>query len=109
MFRWVWVLALAAAPAWGQARSYEGREAAALSCAHGLVTTSALLGAGGTVSPADREFASIIAAAILTRYVSGTARQKLAALDALAARETGAQTVARFRVELGRCQRQFPL
>ncbi|WP_238368031.1 hypothetical protein [Mesobacterium pallidum] len=97
-----------AAPAQAERRVYAGEEAAALKCAWIVAASVSMAERAGLTSTRNKEFAQLYAAIVLQRYVSGTDRQKMAALKAVSERRSPQQTVDEFMRQADDCLRQFP-
>lgn len=99
----------AISPADAQRRVYAGEEAEALKCAYLISMTATLLEQRGILSTRTKDVATLVGAAILERYVSGTPQQKLAAFKAVAERRGLLSTVQQFDREYKYCSRRFPV
>ncbi len=88
---------------------YSGREAQALKCAWVFSRTAAVLENAELISLADLETSLMVSARILQFHVSGSDREKLAALKAVGARRGDAETLGEFRSQSQACLRMFPV
>lgn len=97
-------------PSWGQAAQvYEGSEAAALRCSNTLALTAVALSGAGLISVREKEVMLGVTVLILERHVSGTWRQKKAALKVMRDRRSVPDTLEDYRKNAFRCLRQFPI
>lgn len=112
MYRIVFSLAIVASlavPADAQSRRvYAGEEAKALKCAWIIANTATLLEKLALISTRDKEVSYAISTRMLQIYVSGTERQKLAALKAVGDRRDLQTTVKEFQTQAKACIRRFP-
>ena len=92
----------------GQAKTYEGSEAAALRCAAILSVVPSAAAQAGIIPPKEVQVFHIASALIMTRYVSGNPRQKQKALAKVMQRYTVNQHINDFRTKARTCLRQFP-
>ena len=99
---------LAAAPAQAQ-KTYQGSEAAALRCSNTLALTAVALEGADLISPAEKEVMLGVTFLILERHVSGTWRQKKAAMAVMRDRRTVRDTLDDYRRNAARCLGQFPI
>ena len=90
-------------------RAYEGQEAAALRCANTLALTAVTLNRGGLIGGLEKDVLLGITQQILDRHVSGTWRQKRAALAVMRDRRSVEATLKDYRRNSERCLRQFPI
>lgn len=104
------LMASLAAPAHSQSRRvYAGEEATALKCAWIISHTATLLERAEVISTRDMEVSFAISARILALHVSGSERQKLAALDTVGKRRDSATTIQEFRDQARGCIRRYPV
>jgi len=103
------LLTAASAATAGERKVYEGDEATALKCAFVISATANTLETAGFLGRNYARGANVISFAILQKYVSGTERQKLAALKAVGARRDVARTLSEFQAEAKACLRKFPI
>ena len=102
-------VALAAgAPAQAQ-KTYEGSEAAALRCSNTLALTAVALAGAELISQAEKEVLLGVTVLILERHVSGTWRQKKAAMAVMRDRRSVPDTLDDYRRNAARCLGQFPI
>lgn len=99
----------AGAPATAERRVYSGDETEALKCVWIISMTASALERAALVSTRTKESATLVSAAILNRYVSGTEQQKIAALKIVGERRTILKTFEEFRDQSDYCIRKFPL
>lgn len=91
------------------ARTYEGREAAALRCANTLALTAVALNAAGRMGDAEKDGIIGVTIRILDRHVSGTWRERKAAMEVMRDRRGLSDTLDDFRRNAARCLVQFPI
>ncbi len=91
------------------AKTYEGTEAAALRCAHTIGAMAVTMHRFGLIETEMKDALMFGSVSILTQYVSGTARQKVAAMKVMGERRNLAQSAEDFRKIARRCARQFPI
>ena len=97
-------------PADAQARRvYTTEEATALKCAWIISMTASVLEGAALISTRDKEISIAISSRILQLHVSGTERQKLAALEQVGNRRDVETTVDEFRKEATACVRRYPV
>ena len=90
-------------------RVYEGSEAAALRCPNTLALTAVALEGSSLISEGDKEIMLGVTVLILERHVSGTWRQKKAALKVMRDRRSVPDTLNDYRRNAVRCLGQFPI
>ncbi|MDJ0821214.1 MAG: hypothetical protein QNJ09_05285 [Paracoccaceae bacterium] len=90
-------------------RVYAGEEAQALKCAWIISATATALEQAEVISTRDMEVSIAVSARMLQLYVSGTERQKLAALEAVGDRRDIKTTLGEFQRESRACLRKFPV
>lgn len=90
-------------------RVYEGHEAAALRCSNTLALTAVALFRAELIEEPEKEVMLGITILILERHVSGTWRQKKAALKVMRDRRSVPDTLDDYRKNAARCLRQFPM
>tara|TARA_R110002049_G_scaffold142277_2_gene304130 strand:+ start:4113 stop:4463 length:351 start_codon:yes stop_codon:yes gene_type:complete len=90
-------------------RVYEGDEAAALRCANTLALTAVALSAAELIGEDEKEVILGITVRILDRHVSGTWRQKKAAMVQMRDRRGVVDTLEDYRRNAGQCLKQFPI
>ncbi len=90
-------------------RVYEGSEAAALRCSNTLAFTAVALSAAELIGEPEKEVILGVSGLILDRHVSGTWRQKKAALRVMRDRRSVTATLDDYRRNATRCLRQFPI
>ena len=88
---------------------YEGTEAAALRCANTLALTAVALSDAGRLSDVEKEVMLGISFLILEGHVSGTWRQKKAALEVVRDRRGVEETLGDFEALAEKCLRDFPI
>ncbi|MEC3860345.1 hypothetical protein VK792_03540 [Mesobacterium sp. TK19101] len=103
------LIAASGAATAGERKVYAGDEAKALKCAFVISATANTLETAGFLGRNYARGANVISYAILQKYVSGTERQKLAALKAVGARRDVNQTLTEFQAEAKACLRKFPI
>ncbi|WP_235190218.1 hypothetical protein [Sulfitobacter mediterraneus] len=91
------------------ARTYEGEEAAALRCANMLALTAVTLAGADLIGDQEKEVMLGVTVLILERHVSGTWRQKKAALEIVRDRRSFPDTLDDYRRNAARCLAQFPI
>ena len=91
------------------AKVYEGSEAAALRCANTLALTAVALARADLIGEDEKEVMLGVTVLILERHVSGTWRQKKAALKVMRDRRSVPDTLDDYRANAVRCLRQFPI
>lgn len=101
--------ALAAAPAVADAKRYEGKEAAALRCAHIMALTAVVLSDGGKIDEPEKEVMLGISFLILNIHVSGKWSQKKTALEIVRDRRSVEDTLKDFERYAEQCLRDFPI
>ena len=102
-------LCLLASTAAAQGRTYSGEEAAALRCANTMALTAVALSDTGLLDAKEKEVMLQITVLILERHVSGTWRQKKAALEVVRDRRNVGETLDDFQRLAERCLKQFPI
>ena len=88
---------------------YSGEEAAALRCANTIALTAVALSQEGKLPEAEKQVMLQITVFILDRHVSGTWRQKKAALEVVRDRRDAIETLQDFERYSEQCLRQFPI
>jgi hypothetical protein len=91
------------------AKVYEGSEAAALRCSNTLALTAVALARADLIGEDEKEVMLGVTVLILERHVSGTWRQKKAALKVMRDRRSVPDTLDDYRANAVRCLRQFPI
>lgn len=91
------------------ARTYEGSEAAALRCANTLALTAVALNSAGRIGDAEKDGILGVTIRILDRHVSGTWRQRKAAMEVMRDRRDIDDTLEDYRRNAARCLLQFPI
>ena len=104
----VMVVGLLAVPAFA-ARTYDGKEAAALRCTNMLALTAVTLAKADLIGNQEKEVMLGVAVLILEHHVSGTWRQKKAALEIVRNRRSFPETLEDYRRNAARCLAQFPI
>jgi hypothetical protein len=102
------LLCLAALPAQAQ-KVYEGSEASALRCSNTLALTAVALSSAGLIEDIEKDAMLGITIRILERHVTGTWRQKKAALAVMRDRRSLPDTLTDYRNNALHCLRQFPI
>ena len=92
-----------------QALTYEGSEAAALRCSNTLALTAVALNRADLIGDPEKEVMLGVTLLILERHVSGTWRQKKAAMAVMRDRRSIPDTLSDYRKNAVRCLRQFPI
>lgn len=101
---------LFAVPQAGDAkRVYEGREASALRCANTVALTAVALSRADMIGQAEKDVMLGITTLILERHVSGTWREKKAALSVMRDRRSVDDTIEDYRRNATWCLREFPI
>ncbi|WP_257883638.1 hypothetical protein [Roseobacter insulae] len=100
---------IVAVPAQAQQRIYSGEEAAALRCANTMAFTAVALESTGRLGAAEKEVMLNITVRILDLHVSGTWRQKKAALRIVRDRRDVFETLEDFERYANQCLVQFPI
>ncbi len=90
-------------------KTYEGSEAAALRCANTLALTAVALSRAGRMSEPEKDAMLGITVRMLEAHVSGTWRQKRAAMAVMRDRRSVPDTLLDYRENALRCLRQFPI
>ncbi len=90
-------------------RTYEGREAAALRCSNTLALTAVALSQAGLIGRQEKDVMLGVTLLILERHVSGTWRQKKAALAVVRDRRSVPDTLQDYKRNAARCLQQFPI
>lgn len=90
-------------------RVYEGSEAAALRCSNTLALTAVALSRAGLIEDVEKQVMLGITISILERHVSGTWRQKKAAMRVMRDRRSVPDTLTDYRRNALRCLQQFPI
>ena len=104
------VMAVASvSPAMAGQRVYEGKEAAALRCSNTLALTAVALSAAELIGEAEKEVLLGVTVLILERHVSGTWREKKAAMAVMRDRRSVPDTLDDYRHNAARCLQQFPI
>jgi hypothetical protein len=88
---------------------YEGDEAFALRCSNTLALTAVALSGAGLIEDIEKDAMLGITIRILERHVTGTWRQKKAALAVMRDRRSVPDTLTDYRENAVRCLRQFPI
>lgn len=101
------VLILAATA--GVARTYEGREAAALRCANLMAYTAVLMESAGQIPKNQQKAMLQVTILILERHVSGSWAEKKAALAIVRDRRDMNQTLEDYQRNAAKCLAQFPI
>lgn len=109
MGRLLALLLFLGSPAGAGEKVYDGREAAALRCANMLALTGVALEGAGLIEEIDKEVMLGITVLILERHVSGTWRQKKAAMEVMRNRRSFEDTIADYQRNAPRCLEQFPI
>lgn len=104
----IMAVGLLASPALA-ARTYEGEEAAALRCANMLALTAVTLAEAKLIGTQEKEIMLGVTVLILEHHVSGTWRQKKAALEIVRDRRSFPDTLEDYRRNAARCLAQFPI
>lgn len=102
-------LMLWAGPLWAGQKTYSGEEAAALRCANTLAFTAVALESSGGISSLEKDVMLDITVGILAQHVSGTWRQKKAALRVVRDRRDVLETLDDFTRFANQCLVQFPI
>lgn len=89
--------------------TYKGSEAAALRCANAIALTGVALYDIEKIGEIEKEVMLGISFLILEQHVSGTWRQKKAALAQVRDRRTVQETLEDFERLAEKCLRQFPI
>lgn len=92
-----------------QARTYEGREAVALRCANMLALTGIALNGTEQISDDEKNVFLGVTISILEGHVSGTWRQKKAAMAVMRDRRSIPDTLDDYRRNAAKCLQQFPI
>jgi hypothetical protein len=103
------VLSSFATPAAAVQKVYEGRESAALRCANIMALTGVALNEAGRLGEAEKDIMLGISFLMLEGHVSGTWRQKKAALEVVRDRRGVTETLQDFEQLAKKCLRQFPI
>ncbi len=103
------VLVLGSTSGWAAQRTYEGEEASALRCANTIALTAVALSAAERIGDAEKEVLLGVTVLILERHVSGTWREKKAAMVVMRDRRSLEDTLDDYRKNAGRCLRRFPI
>ncbi|MEP2640516.1 hypothetical protein [Roseobacter sp.] len=98
-----------ASPLAADQKTYAGEEAAALRCANTLAFTAIALEQSGGIGPLERDVMLDITVGILAGHVTGTWRQKKAALRVVRDRRDPLETVEDFQRFAYQCLVQFPV
>lgn len=101
-------LSLLSLPAFAQ-KIYEGEEASALRCANTLALTAVALSSSGLIEDAEKDVMLGITIRILDRHVSGTWRQKKAAMEVMRDRRSVPDTLTDYRKNAVGCLARFPI
>lgn len=102
------ILAVVAVPAQAQ-KVYEGSEASALRCSNTLALTAVALSRAGLIKRDEKDVMLGITISILERHVSGTWRQKKAAMKVMRDRRSVPDTLTDYRKNALYCLRAFPI
>ena len=102
-------LAICAGPLAAGQKTYAGEEAAALRCANTMAFTAVALDSSGRIRTLAKEVMLDITVRILVDHVSGTWRQKKAALRIVRDRRDVFETLDDFRRFANQCLLQFPI
>ena len=111
VYRSIYALVFLALTAGGAqaARTYAGEEAAALRCANTLAMTAVTLHSEALISEQEKEVMFGVTFLILERHVSGSWKQKKAALEVMRDRRNLEDTLQDYRDYAAQCLRQFPI
>ncbi|MFD2738943.1 hypothetical protein ACFSUD_05140 [Sulfitobacter aestuarii] len=90
-------------------RVYAGEEAAALRCSNTVALTAVALYEAEMIGEAQKEIMLGVTLLILERHVSGSWRQKKAALAIMRDRRSIEDTLEDYRRNAARCLTQFPI
>lgn len=88
---------------------YDGREASALRCSNTLALTAVALSQAGLIEDAEKDVMLGITIRILENHVSGTWRQKKAAMEVMRDRRSVPDTLTDYRKNAVRCLALFPI
>ncbi|MDW3181256.1 MULTISPECIES: hypothetical protein [unclassified Roseobacter] len=102
-------LVICAGPLAAGQKTYAGEEAAALRCANTLAFTAVALESSGGIGQLEKDVMLDITVRILVDHVSGTWRQKKAALRIVRDRRDVIETLDDFRRYANQCLVQFPI
>ncbi|MEO9648951.1 MAG: hypothetical protein ABJ360_23210 [Roseobacter sp.] len=103
------LVAVPCTAAFASQKNYEGTEAEALRCANTVALTAVVLAGSDRISDVEKEVMLGISFLMLESHVSGTWRQKKAALDVMRDRRDEEETLDDFEQIAQRCLRQFPI
>lgn len=98
-----------ATPVVAAQRVYEGKEAAALRCSNTIALTAVALSEAGLIGAAEKDVLLSVSVLILERHVSGTWREKKAAMAVMRDRRSVPDTLEDYRRNAARCLQQFPI
>ena len=101
-------LCLCGQPAQAQ-KVYEGREASALRCANTLALTAVALSNAELIEDTEKDVMLGITIRMLERHVTGTWRQKRAAMEIMRDRRSVPDTLTDYRKNAVRCLALFPI
>lgn len=102
-------LLVVAGPVWAGQKVYEGEEASALRCANTLALTGVALERAGLIGNDEKEVILGITVLILENHVSGTWRQKRAAMEVMRDRRSFEDTIEDYRRNATVCLERFPI
>lgn len=102
-------LVLMTGPTWAGQKIYEGEEAAALRCANTIALTGVALERAGLIGEAEKEVMLGVTVLILERHVSGTWRQKKAAMEVMRKRRSFEATIEDYQKNAAVCLERFPI
>lgn len=88
---------------------YKDEEAAALRCANTLALTAVALSSAGRISEDEKDVMLGVTVRILDLHVSGTWREKRAAMAVMRDRRSVPDTLTDYRNNAVKCLRQFPI
>ena len=92
-----------------EGRVYQGAEAQALKCAWIISAGAGVLQDADIISSEERGISIAISARMLTLYVSGTDRQKLAAFEEVHRRSDKSTAINAFQRQARACIQRFPV
>jgi hypothetical protein len=98
-----------AGPVFANQRVYEGTEASALRCANTIALTAVALSAAERIGEPEKEVLLGVTVLILENHVSGTWREKKAAMAVMRDRRSVEDTLDDYKRNAGRCLRRFPI
>jgi len=91
------------------ARTYEGREAAALRCANTLALSAVALNTAGRIADDTKNAILGVTVRILDKHVQGSWAQKKAAMAIMRDRRSVPDTLKDYQRIAAKCLRQFPI